>query len=213
MQALWRNSDFLLIFFFSTSGDIPYVDLGCFVDTGNPSTMPEMLLTDTDSHSPLFSGVPVKRDIKDWDDYMSNLICRYVFWQSFLPLRIMVTNSMMVLFSLLYSATYTFIFYSCAQITNQKGYSHFGIQNLGECRSGFNVDKTYASQGARVAFSRQGPRPWVGCLGKGMKQCSRPSLSCVGQDQTNYVYGLKNSKYCWSLAGYLMNKLTRYGTF
>lgn len=65
-------------FFPSTSGDIPYVDLGCFVDTGNPSTMPEMLLTDTDSHSPLFSGVAVKRELKDWDDYMSNLICRYV---------------------------------------------------------------------------------------------------------------------------------------
>lgn len=58
------------------SGDIPYVDLGCFVDTGNPSTMPEMLLTDTDSRSPLFSGVTMKRGIKDWDDYMSNLICR-----------------------------------------------------------------------------------------------------------------------------------------
>lgn len=71
----------ILIFscsFSSTSGDIPYVDLGCFVDTGNPSTMPEMLLTDTDSHSPLFSGVAVKRELKNWDDYMSNLICRYV---------------------------------------------------------------------------------------------------------------------------------------
>ena len=42
--------------------------------------MPEMLLTDTDSHSPLFSGVAVKRGLKDWDDYMSNLICRYVRW-------------------------------------------------------------------------------------------------------------------------------------
>ncbi|XP_028394319.1 uncharacterized protein LOC114518504 isoform X2 [Dendronephthya gigantea] len=136
--------------------DIPYVDLGCFVDTGNPSTMPEMLLTDTDQRSPLFSGVSMKRGIKDWDDYMSNLICR------------------------------------CAQITNEKGYTHFGIQNLGECRSGVNVDRSYASQGARVAYTHQGPRPWVGCMGRGMKQCKRPSLSCVGQDQTNYVYGLKN---------------------
>lgn len=59
-----------------TLGDIPYVDYGCFVDTDNPSTMPEVLLTDIDSHSPLYSGVAMKRGIKDWDDYMSNLICR-----------------------------------------------------------------------------------------------------------------------------------------
>ena len=91
------------------------------------------------------------------------------------------------------------ISYSCAQITNEKGYTHFGIQNLGECRSGVNVDKSYASQGARVAYTHQGPRPWVGCIGKGMQQCKRPSLSCVGQDQTNYVYGLKDSK-CQSLS-------------
>ena len=87
------------------------------------------------------------------------------------------------------------VFSSCAQITNEKGYTHFGIQNLGECRSGVNVDRSYASQGARVAYTHQGPRPWVGCVGKGMKQCKRPSLSCVGQDQTNYVYGLKNSTF------------------
>ena len=93
------------------------------------------------------------------------------------------------------------ISYSCAQITNEKGYTHFGIQNLGECRSGVNVDKSYASQGARVAYTHQGPRPWVGCIGKGMQQCKRPSLSCVGQDQTNYVYGLKNSK-CQSISKY-----------
>ena len=84
---------------------------------------------------------------------------------------------------------------SCAQITNQKGYSHFGIQNLGECRSGPGVARSFASQGARVAYTHEGPKPWVGCLGKGMKQCKRPSLSCVGQDQTNYVYGLRDSKF------------------
>ena len=84
---------------------------------------------------------------------------------------------------------------SCAQITNEKGYTHFGIQNLGECRSGVNVGNSFASQGARVAFTHQGPRPWVGCLGKGMKQCKRPSLSCVGQDQTNYVFGVRDSKF------------------
>ena len=40
--------------------------------------MPEVLLTDTDTNSPLFSGVAVKRGLKDWDDYMNDVICRYV---------------------------------------------------------------------------------------------------------------------------------------
>ena len=106
------------------------------------------------------------------------------------------------------STTYhvsAFIFCSCAQITNEKGYTHFGIQNLGECRSGVNVGNSYASQGARVAFTHQGARPWVGCLGKGMKQCKRPSLSCVGQDQTNYVYGVKNSKFQFSSGNWIFS--------
>lgn len=107
---------------------------------------------------------------------------------------------------------YIFIlFFSCAQITNEKGYSHFGIQNIGDCMSGFNVSDTFASQGARLTFTNQGPRPWVGCLGKDGKRCKRPSLNCVGQDQTNFVYGLKNSK-CDSCI-YLFDHVNIFNSF
>ena len=60
----------------TVTGDVQYQPVGCFKDNGEPRPLPELLLTDNDPASEQYSGVAVKAD--DWDNYLPDLICRYV---------------------------------------------------------------------------------------------------------------------------------------
>jgi len=81
----------------------------------------------------------------------------------------------------------------CAAATREKKYTHFAIQEYGECLSGPGVRKTYNQQGKETAFRfRPDTKPWVGCMDTDYKQCKQPSSTCIGQELTNFVYGLEN---------------------
>ena len=58
-------------------GDVPMRPLGCFQDKKSPSRpLPELIFTDNDPQSTLYSGFNVQSD--DWQQYMPELICRFV---------------------------------------------------------------------------------------------------------------------------------------
>ncbi|XP_068700145.1 uncharacterized protein [Montipora foliosa] len=81
----------------------------------------------------------------------------------------------------------------CAKAVSLKNYTHFGIQGYGECWSGPTVSKTYLMDGVENRFTqRPSPKPWVGCVGSGFERCLGGSDQCVGQENTNYVYGFVN---------------------
>ena len=51
--------------------------LGCFVDNKSPNRpLPELIFTDNDPESTVYSGVSVQAD--DWEAYMPELVCRLV---------------------------------------------------------------------------------------------------------------------------------------
>ena len=51
--------------------------LGCFVDNKSPARpLPELIFTDNDPESTVYSGVSVQAD--DWETYMPELVCRFV---------------------------------------------------------------------------------------------------------------------------------------
>jgi len=60
------------------SGDccsVPMRPLGCFVDNKSPNRpLPELIFTDNDPESTVYSGVSVQAD--DWETYMPDLVCR-----------------------------------------------------------------------------------------------------------------------------------------
>ena len=56
--------------------------LGCFVDNNSPNRpLPELIFTDNDLESTVYSGVSVQAD--DWEAYMPELVCRLVTLSSF----------------------------------------------------------------------------------------------------------------------------------
>ena len=84
-------------------------------------------------------------------------------------------------------------FSRCAAAAKEKKFTHFAIQEYGECLSGPDVRKTYNQQGEETAFRfRPDTKPWVGCMDTDYKQCKQPSPTCIGQELTNFVYGLEN---------------------
>ena len=83
----------------------------------------------------------------------------------------------------------------CAAATKEKKFTHFAIQEYGECLSGPGVAKTYNQQGEEKTFRfRPDDKPWIGCMDTDYKQCKQPSVTCIGQELTNFVYGLENGK-------------------
>ncbi|XP_057304151.1 uncharacterized protein LOC130641387 isoform X2 [Hydractinia symbiolongicarpus] len=136
--------------------NIPYKRLGCFKDLGqDPRPMPEMLFTDRNPDSKLYSGKPVHG--LDFQGYVTDLICR------------------------------------CAKSALEKKYTHFSIQDFGQCLSGPQVKTTYNKNGVEPSFSyRPKPRPWTGCMDVDHDECEDDSLTCVGMEDTNFVYGLED---------------------
>ena len=68
---------------FVSAGDVPMRPLGCFVDNKlSVRPLPELVFTDNDPQSTLYSGINVQSD--DWEAYMPELVCRLVTRLSFL---------------------------------------------------------------------------------------------------------------------------------
>ena len=75
----------------------------------------------------------------------------------------------------------------CAELTEQRGYSYFGLQFYGECWSGPSAKERYAMQGKSDR-----------CIGVDYNPCvDSAETECIGKDKTNYIYQLirENSKY------------------
>ena len=62
--------------------------------------------------------------------------------------------------------------------------------------SGPTVASTYDKYGEETVFKyRPESRPWLGCMDVDHDKCPEDSLTCVGMEDTNYVYGLENSEF------------------
>ena len=97
-------------------------------------------------------------------------------------------------------------FRRCAKAANMKGYTHFSIQNFGDCWSGPQANKTYLRDGVQAFFSQKpAAKPWMGCVDRAYKQCQPGSSDCVGQDKSNSVYTFDNSKSPFSVEDLVMN--------
>ncbi|XP_031574771.1 threonine-rich protein-like [Actinia tenebrosa] len=70
----------------------------------------------------------------------------------------------------------------CAQEALYKGYNMFGLQHYGECWSGRNII-TFQN------FNRNGPS--THCITWKGKPCKK-GLDCIGEDNTNFVYKVKD---------------------
>ncbi|XP_048588340.1 uncharacterized protein LOC5512415 isoform X2 [Nematostella vectensis] len=75
----------------------------------------------------------------------------------------------------------------CAQNAESSGFTHFGLQNYGECWSGYDADKTYDIDGESSE-----------CVGKNFKKPCNNNEVCVGDEATAeskttgmYVYRLR----------------------
>lgn len=84
-------------------------------------------------------------------------------------------------------------YFRCAKSALEKKYTHFSIQDFGQCLSGPKVKATYNKNGVEPSFSyRPKPRPWTGCMDVDHDECEDDSLTCVGMEDTNFVYGLED---------------------
>jgi len=54
--------------------DLDYYAVGCYQDDINDRTMTELLLTDRDSSSPVYSGQNI--NWANWNQYIRDLVCR-----------------------------------------------------------------------------------------------------------------------------------------
>ncbi|XP_031556840.1 uncharacterized protein LOC116293538 isoform X2 [Actinia tenebrosa] len=81
----------------------------------------------------------------------------------------------------------------CARAANRKGYSHFGLQDLGSCYSGSRSGMTFGKDGIQGAFIQSpAPKPWLGCVTTNYEQCGDTSKYCSGQQNSNFVYTFYN---------------------
>lgn len=54
---------------------VPFKLLGCFKDSQQPTrTLPELLFTDKDKQSKVYSGIPIGWG--NWNSYLEDLVCR-----------------------------------------------------------------------------------------------------------------------------------------
>lgn len=79
-----------------------------------------------------------------------------------------------------YPGTLHALYCKCAELTEKKGYSQFGLQFYGECWSGPSAETRYSMQGSSDR-----------CIGIDYKSCDDKAVTeCVGKDSTNYIYQL-----------------------
>ena len=108
---------------------------------------------------------------------------------------VLINRLPLTLFFLIYSNIHLDFLCRCAHATKDKKYTHFGIQEFGECLSGPQVKSTYDKQGEEKQLKfRPESKPWVGCIDTDFNRCKQPSTTCIGQELTNFVYGLENGK-------------------
>jgi len=79
-----------------------------------------------------------------------------------------------------YPATLKELYCRCAELTEQRGYTHFGLQFYGECWSGPNATDRFGIQGVSGR-----------CIGGDYGSCvDSAETECIGKDSTNYIYQL-----------------------
>ena len=62
--------------------------------------------------------------------------------------------------------------------------------------SGPRVSLTYNRYGEENSFSfRPNRHPWPGCVDVDQSKCQGSSLTCIGMESTNFVYGLENGDF------------------
>lgn len=84
---------------------------------------------------------------------------------------------------------------NCAMAANDKGYSHFGLQDYSSCYSGPRAGMTFNKDGIQGAFIQSpAPKPWLGCITTDLAQCDDHTKYCSGQQNSNFVYTFYNSK-------------------
>lgn len=80
----------------------------------------------------------------------------------------------------------------CAKEAISAQYTHFSIQSLRQCYSGYRSEETYDKNGKSGNCVTTGGNPrfnqFLSCTGTG-------GQPCAGADLTNYVYSVANCKY------------------
>ena len=80
----------------------------------------------------------------------------------------------------------------CAKETIAAQYTHFSIQSLRQCYSGYRSEETYHKNGKSGNCVTTGGNPrfnqFLSCTGTG-------GQPCAGADLTNYVYSVANCTY------------------
>ena len=76
----------------------------------------------------------------------------------------------------------------CAEKAKQKGYTVFGLQFYGECWSGPSAELNFNRDGGSDKCIMNLDQP-TECDDQGTQQ------ECVGQQETNYIYKLTESKF------------------
>ena len=100
-------------------------------------------------------------------------------------LNLCSTNSILIMGSRCYSLACR-----CANATRSRGWKVFGIQFYGECWSDESGESTY---------NKYGEAPHTKCIQElvtPQQPCDKnKDLECVGAQNTNYVYMLKNGRF------------------
>lgn len=79
-----------------------------------------------------------------------------------------------------YPGTIHSLYCKCAELTEAKGYTHFGLQFYGECWSGPSAESRYSMMGTSDK-----------CIGVDYQPCVKADeTECIGKDATNYIYQL-----------------------
>ena len=85
----------------------------------------------------------------------------------------------------------------CAELTAQRGYTHFGLQFYGECWSGPNAAARFGMQGKSER-----------CIGVDYNHCvDSAETECIGKDHTNYIYQLVKENSKWGFTYFVSNWL------
>ncbi|XP_065057183.1 coadhesin-like [Rhopilema esculentum] len=113
-------------------------------------------------HDNIFPERPLKYELLNRrDPYNHNFDGHMINWQD-------------------YPGTLYSLYCKCAELTEAKGYTHFGLQFYGECWSGPSANERYNMYGKSER-----------CIGVDYDACDDSAeTDCIGKDKTNYIYQL-----------------------
>eukprot|EP00795_Rhopilema_esculentum_P017452 gene17452-9057_t len=119
-------------------------------------------------HDNIFPERPLKYELLNRrDPYNHNFDGHMINWQD-------------------YPGTLYSLYCKCAELTEAKGYTHFGLQFYGECWSGPSANERYNMYGKSER-----------CIGVDYDACDDSAeTDCIGKDKTNYIYQLVAKNAC-----------------